>query len=433
MIKNINKEPALILIVDDSATMRLLTSDALMKSGFRVLLAEHGEAALALLKKTKPDAILLDVEMPGLNGFEVCASIRQLPEYLYIPIMMVTGLEDYESINKAYEAGATDFATKPINPDLIGHRVRYMVRTNFYFQELQIAEKKVRVLNDELLDKLLEIQQNAKAVARFVPQDFLKVLNRKKITEIQLGDCVEKTMSVLFLDIKSFSSISEQLTPVAIFNLINKLMSYVNPKILKHSGLIDKYIGDAIMALFFHADEALYAAVEMLEALDEFNILRLQEKCPPIQIGIGINTGSLIVGTVGFEERMDCSVMSDTVNVASRVETLTRNFGIELLISEETYQQLKDKKQFHIRFLGLTPMKGKTRLIKVYEVFNHNSPKEIQLKTDYAPLFNKALTHYQKQEFVEASTLFEHILTQNPKDSSARYFLEQCQTKPPLS
>lgn len=136
------KENPVILIVDDSATMRLITCDALTKVGFNVIQAENGEAALTLLKTTKPDAILLDVEMPGLNGFEVCAKIRKLPDLLYLPIMMVTGLEDYESVNKAFQVGATDFTTKPINPTLLGYRVRYMVRTNSYFQDLQIAEQK---------------------------------------------------------------------------------------------------------------------------------------------------------------------------------------------------------------------------------------------------------------------------------------------------
>lgn len=175
------KENPLILVVDDSATMRLITCDALMKVGFNVIQAENGERALSLLTTAKPDAVLLDVEMPGLNGFQVCAEIRKLPDWRYLPIMIVTGLEDYESINLAYQAGATDFTTKPINPTLLGYRVRYMVRTNSYFQELQIAEQKVRALNNELLDKLLQIQQNAIAVARFVPQDFLKVLNRKTL------------------------------------------------------------------------------------------------------------------------------------------------------------------------------------------------------------------------------------------------------------
>jgi two-component system sensor histidine kinase ChiS len=422
-------EKASVLIVDDSATMRLLTSDALVKAGFNVIQAEDGETALSLVKNSKLEAILLDVEMPGLNGFEVCAEIRKLPNFRYTPIMMVTGLEDYESINRAFQAGATDFTTKPLNPSLIGYRVRYMVRTNSYFQELQIAENKVRALNDELINKLLEIQQNAVAVARFVPQDFLRVLNRKNIADIKLGDCVEKVMTVLFLDIKSFASIAEQLTSVEIFNLVNTLMSYLEPVILKNSGLIDKYIGDAVMALFDRADDALTAALEMLAAINAFNTTRLNKNLVPINVGIGINTGSLIVGTVGFEERMDCSVISDVVNIASRLESLTRSFGIELLIGEDTYEPLGHKEKYHLRYLGLTAMKGKRVPMKVYEVFNHNPAPELQIKKDTAPIFAAALNEYEAQRFVEASQLFKQLLSINPHDSSAHYFLQQCQLK----
>lgn len=423
------KENPVILVVDDSATMRLITCDALIKVGFNVMQAENGEAALSLLKSAKPDAILLDVEMPGLNGFEVCAEIRKLPDWRYLPIMMVTGLEDYESINKAFQVGATDFTTKPINPTLLGYRVRYMVRTNSYFQELQIAEQKVRALNDELLDKLVEIQQNAIAVARFVPQDFLKVLNRKNIADIKLGDCVEKEMTVLFLDIKSFTTMAERLSPVEIFNLFNTLMSYLDPAILKNSGLIDKYIGDAIMALFNNADDAVASALDMLEALNTFNATRVRDNLPPLTVGIGINTGNLIVGTVGFEERMDCSVISDAVNTASRLESLTRNFNIELIIGEETYEQLKRKEKYNLRFLGLTAVKGKTLPIKVYEVFNHNPANEVQLKKDSAPVFAAALNHYDARQFDEASRLFEQIVTDNPHDLPAKYLLQQCKDK----
>lgn len=422
------KESFLVLIVDDSATMRLLTSDALIKSGFEVIQAEDGERALALLKTRSPDVILLDVEMPGLNGFEVCREIRKLPDYQYTPIMMVTGLEDYESINQAFMAGATDFTTKPINTDLLGYRVRYMVRTSSYFHDLQIADNKVRALNDELVDKLVEIQQNSAAVARFVPQDFLKVLNRKNIADIKLGDCVEKFMTVLFLDIKSFTTLAEQLSSVDIFNLVNSLMSYLDPVIVKNGGFIDKYIGDALMALFDDADNAVAAALGMLDALNEFNEHRAQNNLLPINVGIGINSGSLIVGTVGFESRMDCSVISDAVNIASRVESLTRNFNIELLISGQTYQQLKYIENYHLRSLGFTSVKGKNLPIKVYEVFNHDNIAEIQLKKNTLPLFTQALNHYEEKRFPEAVALLKQVIAKDAHDSAALYFLAQCQS-----
>lgn len=399
------KESALILVVDDSATMRLLTCEALTQAGFTAIEAENGEKALALLQSAKPDAVLLDVEMPGLDGFAVCTAIRKLPEHRYTPVMMVTSLDDYDSINKAFLVGATDFVTKPVNANLLGYRVRYMVRTSSYFDELQ---------------------QNNIAISRFVPQNFLKMLNRKNITDIRLGDCIEKVMTVLFLDIKSFTSMAEQLSSVEIFNLFNSLMSYFNPVILKYEGFIDKYIGDAIMALFEDADNALKAALGMLSALDKFNKQREKENLVPVSVGIGINTGSLIVGTVGFETRMDCSVISDAVNIGSRVETLTREFDIDLLISSQTHAQLTTKEKYFLRDLGLMTIKGKAQPIKVYEVFNHCTPAEIALKKDSIERFAEALEHYANERYAKAIKLFEQITMLNPKDRTALYFLEKC-------
>lgn len=132
---------------------------------------------------------------------------------------------------------------------------------------------------------------------------------------------------------------------------------------------------------------------------------------------------------MGFEERMDCSVISDAVNTASRLESLTRNFNIELIIGEETYEQLKRKEKYNLRFLGLTAVKGKTLPIKVYEVFNHNPANEVQLKKDSAPVFAAALNHYEARQFDEASRLFEQIVTDNPHDLPAKYLLQQCKDK----
>ncbi len=416
----------LILIVDDSATMRMLTREALKSAGYVVLEVDCGEAALNLLKTTHPDAILLDVEMPGLNGFETCAEIRKIPEYLYTPIMIVTGLDDYESVNKAFLAGATDFTSKPINATLMGHRVRYIIRTSTHFQYLQAAEQKMRGLNTDLEGKVLEVEQAAQAAARFVPQDFLKMLNRESMSKIQLGDCVEKIMSVLFLDIRAFTTLSESSSSMDVFKLLNTLMSYLEPIIIKNHGFIDKYIGDAVMALFTSAEDAVQSGIEMLNALAEFNKERLQVKMEPVGIGIGINTGTLVLGTIGFEDRMDCTVISDAVNLSARLETSTRTFGVDLLITENTMAQIEQRDNFHSRSLGAVLVKGKNIPITIYEIYSSNSAVELQLKDEYAALFDEGIKHYHAKRFLEASSCFRQVLSKNPRDLPAEYFLQQC-------
>lgn len=416
-----------ILIIDDSPTQRLILSTALKKVGITVLEAEDGLAGLSVLQSKKPDGILLDVEMPGMNGFEVCAEIRKLGDYRYTPIMMVTALEDYESINKAFIAGATDFATKPINQDLIGYRVRYMIRTNSYFLDLQVADRRVRALNAELEKKIIEIEEYSASATRFVPQDFLKILKKERITDIVIGDCVDREMSVMFMDIQSFTTMSERSTPGEIFTFLNTLMSYIDPAIIRNKGFIDKYIGDAIMALYSDADDAVQGAIDMLAALKTFNDVRVRNKLPPVKVGIGINTGMLVLGTVGFKERMDCSVISDAVNVASRVESLTRTFGVDVLISEQCYNHLKNREKFHCRSLGKTSVKGKTEQVKIYEVFNHNTPTEIQMKEEYASTFEAALKNYEEKNYLGASSLFRQVISKNPNDLPAEYYLQHCQ------
>lgn len=425
-----NTKLPLVLIVDDSATMRLLLEDALTDAGFSTTIAEDGEKALSLLQTITPDAILLDVEMPGLNGFAVCGEIRKLANYRYTPIMMVTGLEDYASIEKAFLAGATDFTTKPINAVLIGHRVRYMIRTSTYFNDLQTAEGKMRDLNAQLENKILEIQQTVKSQERFVPQDFLKLLNKASITHVNLGEHVEKSMSVLFLDIRSFTQISDHAKAMEIFEFLNTLIRHINPAIIHHRGFIDKYIGDAIMALFAgEADDAILAAIDMLKLLKEYNEERSQEQKAPVRIGIGINTGLLVLGTVGYEERMDCTVISDTVNVASRIESQTKVLGVDILITEDTFQELKHKELFNYRSLGRVSVKGKTEPIPVYEIFNHNSEQEIQAKIEYQAIFSEALAYYHDKRYLEASSLFRQIISKNPHDLPAEFFLQNCQFK----
>ncbi|RUQ89261.1 adenylate/guanylate cyclase domain-containing protein [Legionella septentrionalis] len=424
------QQKTLVLIVDDSATMRLLLAEAMSDAGFESLVVENGEEALEVLKTTQPDAILLDVEMPGLNGFAVCAEIRKMVHFRYTPIMMVTGLEDYESINKAFLAGATDFTTKPINAALLGHRVRYMVRTSAYFRDLQAVELKVRELNTELEKKILEIQQIAEAQARFVPQDFLRLLNKESIVHVNLGDNVEKNMSVLFLDIRSFTELADHASPVEIFSFLNELMSYLEPAIVKNNGFIDKYIGDAIMALFNRRpDDALQASVDMHGFLKKYNETRTHKGLQPVRIGIGINTGMLVLGTVGYEDRMDCTVISDTVNVASRIESQTKVLGVDVLITEETFKQLHHPERFHLRSLGSVQVKGKVEPINIYEVFNHNPELEVQAKLAYQAIFAEALIYYQQKRYLEASSLFRQVISKNSRDLPAEYFLQQCQFK----
>ena len=271
------------------------------------------------------------------------------------------------------------------------------------------------------------IQLNV-AYSRFVPRQFLQLLNKDSIIDVQLGDQVQQEMSVLFSDIRGFTALSETMTPEENFKFINAYLSRMEPAILENNGFIDKYIGDAIMALFSgSADDAVKAGIAMLQQLKEFNTNRGRLGRPRIKIGIGINTGSMMLGTVGGHSRMDGTAISDAVNLASRLEGLTKNYGVGLLISEKTFLALNNPTDYAIRLIDRVKVKGKSEQVIVYEVFDADSPEVKEGKLFTLAVFKQAIVLYNSGNLSEAAQLFSHCLHLNPGDKVAKIYLERCQ------
>ncbi len=235
-------------------------------------------------------------------------------------------------------------------------------------------------------------------------------------------------MSILFSDIRDFTTLSESMTPQDNFKFINSYLSYMESAILQHQGFIDKYIGDAIMALFNgSADDAVKAGIAMLHRLQEYNQNPINYNYQPINIGIGINTGSLMLGTVGGVNRMDGTVISDAVNLAARVENLTKNYGVPLLISHDTYGRLQKPENYALRLIDRVKVKGKSNSITLYEVFDADKPEIRAGKLATLNTFSQALTLYNFEAFNEAKQLFANCLQQNPDDKVAEMYLNRCQ------
>jgi len=244
---------------------------------------------------------------------------------------------------------------------------------------------------------------------------------------IVLGDQVEKEMTVLFSDIRQFTTMSEQMTPQQNFNFINTYLSAMEPVIRRYRGFIDKYIGDAIMALFpTNADDAVRGSIGMFRQLASYNTERESSGLQPIRIGIGLNSGRLMLGTVGGEERMDGTVISDAVNLASRIEGLTKVFGASILISEHTYAKLKDPSLYGLRAVARVRVKGKTEPVTVYEVFDGEASESVRLKRETLPYFRKGVELYGRRKFVEDETLFKAVLDDSPGDAAAEVYVERC-------
>ncbi|MBD2043870.1 AAA family ATPase [Microcoleus sp. FACHB-672] len=295
------------------------------------------------------------------------------------------------------------------------------------YTKVRKNESRLAQLNFDLEQALEAELELSRAASRFVPNQFLSFLGYQKLTEAKLGDCVQLEMSILFSDIRDFTTISEGITPEQNFKFINSYLSRMEPAIVENNGFIDKYIGDAIMALFSgEADNAVKAGISMLHRLAEYNQHRTNSGYHPIQIGIGINTGTLMLGTVGGENRMDGTVISDAVNLASRVEGLTKNYGLPLLITQQTYERLTKPADYALRTIDTVNVKGKSQAITVYEIFEADPPALKAGKLNTLRLFTEALSLYNLKQFNKAAQLFEQCLRLNPGDKVVWIYRQRC-------
>ncbi len=262
---------------------------------------------------------------------------------------------------------------------------------------------------------------------RFVPKEFLKNLDKEDIADVKVGDNAELAMSILFSDIRNFTTLSEQMTPEQNFKFVNSYLNVMGPVIRSHHGFIDKFIGDAIMALFDKtADDAVRGAMGMLRKLVEYNEGRKRAGYVPIRIGIGINTGILRIGTIGERGRMEGTVISDAVNVASRIEGMTKTYGVSLLISDETYRSLEDPSKYCLRKIDRVKAKGKTEPVTIWEVFDCDPPDILNHKLSIATIFEDARSLYISKQFEEAHELFADCLMRNPRDKAAEVYRDRC-------
>jgi PAS domain S-box-containing protein len=272
--------------------------------------------------------------------------------------------------------------------------------------------------------EILESHKNA--FARFFPLEYLKFLQKQYVTHVHLGDHVSQEMAVMFSDIRSFTTMSESMTPQDTFTFVNAYLQRVGPAIRQHNGIIVKYLGDGLMAIFPNgADDAVQAGIAKLKKIREYNQQRQVKGYQAIKVGIGIHVGHLMVGMVGEENRMQGDALSDSVNLTARLEGLTKYYGVSMLISEQVLERLSDPSQYEIRFLDRAIVKGKTEPISVYEVMD-GEPEEVKaMKFQTQADFEQGLEHYRDQEFAEAKRYFEQVLTVNLADKAAKLYLER--------
>ncbi|MCB9286733.1 MAG: response regulator [Lewinellaceae bacterium] len=388
-----------ILIVDDEPINQHVLKNHLDSDYYAVTSAMNGEEAIAALNSGKPfDLVLLDIMMPRMSGYEVCEQIRErfLPSEL--PIIMVTAKNLVKDLVAGLNTGANDYLAKPFTRDEFLARVKTQ----------------------------LNLHQINRATSRFVPSAFLRSLGRENITEVRLGDQVERKVTVFFSDIRDYTTLSESMTPEQNFKFVNAYNRRMGPIIDRNQGFVNQYLGDAIMAIFqYNPADALRASIELQKALQQYNGQREKKNRRPIRSGIGFHTGPLIMGIIGDEKRLDATTISDTVNTASRIESLNKYYGTRILLSGESLAQVPRAESFHFRMLGKVQMKGKKVPVQIYECFDGDSPEIFEKKLATFDAFSEAREHYFNKDFARAYRTFETILKENPADATTQLFLNK--------
>lgn len=386
-----------ILVVDDEPINQQVLKNHLSNNDFRLTQALNGDEALQYLKNGSDfDLVLLDIMMPKMSGYEVCQAIREefLPSEL--PVIMVTAKNQLEDIVQGLAMGANDYLSKPFHKDELLARINTQLDLSNIFH----------------------------VAGKFIPNQFLHALNRERLTEVTLGDFSEKNVSVLFLDIRDYTSLSESMTPKENFKFVNAFHGRMGPVIKKNGGFVNQYLGDAIMAIFpEQPDQALKAAIDLQKVLDAYNQERQLKGKSIIRMGIGIHSGPLIMGIIGDEERMEATTISDTVNTASRVEGLTKHYQSKILISEDSINQVINQDDYSIRYLGPVLVKGKKEPLGIYECFESDPEQEKAAKEATKEIFNQGLNHYFDRKFPNAAVSFTEVLQRNEMDNVAKQFL----------
>lgn len=272
----------------------------------------------------------------------------------------------------------------------------------------------------------------ARTFQKFVPSQFLSRIAKDGIESIKPGNAEKVEVTVLFSDIRSFTTISEKLSPDEVFKMLNKYLSYVEPPIRDAKGFVDKYMGDGIMALFEQEGtnsctyNAVNAALEMQNALSAYNEKRIADKKVPFKMGIGLHTGQVIIGTLGGTERMDSTAIGDAVNLCSRIEGMTKMYGVNILVSEDSLNAMENRSEFLLRFIDIVMAKGKTEPVGIWEILGRASDVKMKNVVEALPNYEAAMNDYRGGNWSDAKKKFELFLAAVPDDKVAEIYIARC-------
>lgn len=271
------------------------------------------------------------------------------------------------------------------------------------------------------------LQSLSNSYSRFVPFEFLKLLGRDSIETVLPGDHVSLDMTVLYADLRGFTTLSETIGAEAAFALLNDYLAVIEPPLSVAGGFINHYQGDAITALFPQgADTALQAAQGVVAALAKFNAERAERGEEPLRMGIGINAGELMLGAIGGGDRLDGNVVGDTVNLTARTEGLNKVFGSTCVVTDLAVDRLEQPGAFALRELDKVIVAGRSDPVVIYELLDCDPAESRDAKLATADSFTRALELYRKGDFAVAIGAFAEVMAQNADDPVAQLFVQRC-------
>jgi adenylate cyclase len=361
----------LIVLADDNDDFREVTAQLLERVGYSVVTARDGPEALQAVRERKPDLILLDVMMPGLSGIDVSERVREQDSL--IGIVMMTAFGSEEVAVSALTAGADDYLIKPLDYQEAFIRLeRVLERSQLrrekrrLQQELEAAHVELKARYEELevsYGRIRELEEKTRELfERYLPSQVAQYLIDDPSRANLGGD--RREVTILFADLRAFTALAERLTPERLIEVVNSYLSLATESILASGGVLDKFMGDAVMAIYnsplVQPDHAL-RAVKTAFALRER--LKRLATAPALEFGFGINTGEVVVGNVGSEALMNYTAIGDAVNVAFRLQEQAE--AQQILLSRATYDQVRDSVE--ARSLGSVRIKTRAEATQVYE------------------------------------------------------------------
>ena len=412
-------EKDLIILVDDNpANLRI--GKNILSEKYRVATAPSAEKLFGLLENNTPSMILLDINMPEMDGYEAIKILKAKPETMDIPVIFLTARAESDDELEGLSLGAVDYIIKPFQPVLLLKRIEVHLLIEAQRITLEKQTKDLQYFNNNLRH----------AFSTYLSEDVVEEIINDP-TRLQLGG-IKRHMTAMFTDIKDFVSISEALIPELVIELLNYYLSSMSDIILDQKGTIDKYEGDAIISFFGaplelpdHALRACVSALAMKRLEDEVNrhIVDNVMNISPFLTRIGINTGDMVVGNMGTQKKMNYTIIGNAVNLTSRLELINKLYGTWIIASEHTMKEtgglIFARRLDHIRVVG---MKESVRIYELMDLAGDASP-ELRERIE---MFHAALDLFDKRDWSAAEASFRKTLEMSPNDQPSILYLDRC-------